>query len=148
MESRLRKSHLEKSLALTSLPISDGTKTWKPFVEMLLRTCASISSCSWKVPLALFSMFGHWIRLRSFSLIITAVIAWVTSFSSFSFSFQLSRRTDLETFATQSTEVPVRLTIIPDWYLLFASFICSKSPQRENHESVWSQKIFDQEIAW
>ena len=100
------------------------------------------------IHLALFYMFGLWIRSRNFSLIIAAVIACVTSFSSLSFWFQLSRWTDLETFATQSIEVPVRLIIIPDWYLLFASFICSKSPQRENLESVWSQKILDQKIAW
>ena len=49
MESRLRKSYLEKSLA-----ISNGKKTGKPFIaEMLLRTCVWISSCSWKAPCSL-----------------------------------------------------------------------------------------------
>lgn len=50
---------------------------------MLLRTCVWISSCSWKAPCSLHTSRSVlyvrlWIRLRSFSLIITAVIACVT----------------------------------------------------------------------
>lgn len=149
MESRLRKSYLEKSLA-----ISNGKKTGKPFIaEMLLRTCVWISSCSWKAPCSL-----HTSRSVLYVRSLNTLAKFLTNHCR---SNSLRNKLFLffvlvPTFSTnwpgnvctQSIEVPVRLTIIPDWYLLFASFICSKSPQRGNLESVWSQKILDQKIAW